>query len=63
MNSLEYAANSLASAVWSLERLLLLIGCAFDQGQRKRLFFLTFFNVIDFRSLESFHRDMFIYGG
>lgn len=63
MNSLEYAANRLASAVWSLERLLLLIACAFDQGPRKRLFFLTFLNVIYFHCLKSFRRDMFIYGG
>lgn len=47
----------------SLKHLLLLTSCVFDQGQRKRLSFLTFFNTIYFYYLWSFHRDYFIDGG
>lgn len=56
VNSLENAANGLASVVWQLETF-----AAFDivciwSGSKKRLFFLTFFNIMYFYCLQSFHR-------
>ena len=45
----------------SLKPWLLLISCAFDQGQRKRLFFLTFFNIICSYCLPRFHRYLHLW--